>query len=174
MRTSFFSIRYATRKGVPEMTSSRVPATRPFRPANGWRARISTESQMWFAISVAAASSSAAMYSCAAASCCVAGVLHQMTIGSRLLGTAHFADHFLHIRVRGKLSFLPRAHPLFDHLDVVFVQLQVTLDRFVEQISPVPIHRLGQRVQSLHCLPPYPRTDCLQRTHSKALIIRLS
>src|SRR5260370_39383884 len=118
MRTSFFSIRYATRKGVPEMTSSRVPATRPFRPANGWRARISTESQMWFAISVAAASSSAAMYSCAAASCCVVGVLHQMTIGSRLLGTDQFDDPFLQIPMRGKLYFPRRTQNLFDQLDV--------------------------------------------------------
>ncbi len=82
IRTSFFSTRYATIKGVPRITNSRVPDTRPLRPANGWRARMPTESQMWLTISVAADSLSAAMYSKADASCWVAGALHQRNIAS--------------------------------------------------------------------------------------------
>src|SRR5580658_8045361 len=155
------------------MTNSRVSGTRPLRPANGWRARISTESQIWFVILLAAASSSAAMYSSAAANCCVAGVLHQMSMCSALLRAAHLVDHLLHVRVRDELSFLCRAQALLDQLDMMFVEPQIIFHRLVQHVAAVAVQGLGKLIQRFHGIGRNAETDGFQRAHRRSPISRI-
>src|SRR5437879_6490406 len=80
---------------------------------------------------------------------------------TRLLCPPHSRDQLLHLRVGNKVPRLRCAQALLNQLDVVLVQLQITLNSFVQKISPVSVHRFGQGVQSLYCLSPYPKADSL-------------
>ena len=110
--TSFFSIRYATRKGVPEMTSSRVPATRPFRPAMGWPASSCVLSQILSAVRAAAARFSSAMYSYALTNCSRAGVVQRTRIAVRYFARRILAISFF-ISASGTKSPLSAARKPF-------------------------------------------------------------
>lgn len=59
----FSLIRYGMMYGVPDITSSRVPGTRPARPSAGCSERCSTAVMMRLTIREAAAGLSRAMYS---------------------------------------------------------------------------------------------------------------
>src|SRR5271166_3094953 len=120
--------------GVPETTSSRVPATRPGRPEAGNRFRISTALRITTTVRSAAAGLSCEMYSASAIR------LSSATSSHLTCTTRPTLQPLLHFLIAGKLTAVGSGDRLLDFIDLPFVHGHIFLDRLGGDEGAAPVH----------------------------------